>query len=203
MIQADEISTFIMDKLEQTMKVALVVLREDLTIEQHNNGFIEVIQSPHSLVGEPFHSILLPESRQILNKESLQDTMSLRINFKVNGGSAVSMDCHLKKSSGYYIIIGERPLFTDNSIIEKMTVLTNELTMMTRELNRKNIALKNAQQKIKTLHGIIPICMHCKEARDDEGYWSQLDRYIMEHSEAEISHGICPDCLKKHYPEYS
>jgi len=60
--------------------------------------------------------------------------------------------------------------------------------------------LKKAQEEIKTLKGIIPICQHCKGIRDDNGYWIQLEKYISEHSAAEFSHGICDKCLKKHYP---
>ena len=62
--------------------------------------------------------------------------------------------------------------------------------------------LKNALDEIKILKGILPICMHCKKIRDDSGYWNQLETYIHEHSGADFSHGICPDCFDKHYPEY-
>ncbi len=57
--------------------------------------------------------------------------------------------------------------------------------------------LQQALEEIKTLKGIIPICMHCKEIRDDEGYWNQLESYITKHSEAKFSHCICDKCLKK------
>lgn len=63
--------------------------------------------------------------------------------------------------------------------------------------------LKQALDEIKTLKGIIPICMHCKKIRDDQGYWNQLERYIHEHSDATFSHGICTDCLAEHYPEFT
>jgi len=63
--------------------------------------------------------------------------------------------------------------------------------------------LRQALEEIKTLKGIIPICMHCKKIRDDQGYWNQIERYIHEHSDAKFSHGVCPECLEKHYPEVS
>jgi len=62
--------------------------------------------------------------------------------------------------------------------------------------------LQDALDQIKTLKGLIPMCASCKKIRDDEGYWQQVETYIMERSGAEFSHGLCPDCLKKHYPEY-
>ncbi len=61
--------------------------------------------------------------------------------------------------------------------------------------------LQAALDEIKTLRGIIPICSHCRQVRDDEGLWKQIEDYIRSHSEAMFSHGICPDCLKEHYPE--
>ena len=71
-----------------------------------------------------------------------------------------------------------------------------------RELERLNKELKEAVDTINTLHGIIPICSNCKKIRDDKGSWSQIEAYIMKHSEAQFSHGICPECAKKLYPEF-
>jgi hypothetical protein len=56
---------------------------------------------------------------------------------------------------------------------------------------------------VKTLKGLLPICSACKKIRDDKGYWSQIDAYISKHSEAEFTHGICPECAKKLYPEFN
>jgi methyl-accepting chemotaxis protein len=61
--------------------------------------------------------------------------------------------------------------------------------------------LETALSEIKTLKGIIPICSHCKKIRDDDGYWNQLETYIRDHSEAQLSHGICRECAKKYYPD--
>ena len=61
--------------------------------------------------------------------------------------------------------------------------------------------LQEAVAKVKTLSGFLPICMSCKKIRNDKGYWEQVEVYIRDHSEAEFSHGICPDCMKKLYPD--
>ena len=71
-----------------------------------------------------------------------------------------------------------------------------------RELEKANEKLKEALDTIKTLHGIIPICANCKKIRDDKGSWSQVEAYISKHSEAQFSHGICPECVKELYPEF-
>jgi hypothetical protein len=62
--------------------------------------------------------------------------------------------------------------------------------------------IREAQKEIKILRGFLPICSSCKKIRDDDGYWNQIESYIHSHSEAQFSHGICPDCFKKHYPDY-
>jgi len=72
------------------------------------------------------------------------------------------------------------------------------------EQERENLIdrLQEYIGKIKTLSGLIPICSSCKRVRGDQGYWSQLEVYISEHSDAEFSHGLCPECAKKLYPDY-
>ncbi|BBO66645.1 transcriptional regulator [Desulfosarcina alkanivorans] len=69
------------------------------------------------------------------------------------------------------------------------------------ELRRLNQALELALVEIKRLQGILPICAKCKKIRDDKGYWQQIEAYISDHSEAEFSHSICPDCARQLYPE--
>jgi len=61
--------------------------------------------------------------------------------------------------------------------------------------------LQTAFNEIKTLKGIVPICSSCKKIRDDQGFWSQIESYVRDHSEAEFSHGLCPDCAKTLYPD--
>lgn len=61
--------------------------------------------------------------------------------------------------------------------------------------------LQKALSDIKRLRGILPICASCKKIRNDDGYWDQVEIYISEHSEAEFSHGLCPDCINKLYPD--
>ena len=62
--------------------------------------------------------------------------------------------------------------------------------------------LQKALSEVNKLSGMLPICSSCKKIRDDKGYWNQVDVYVSEHSEAEFSHGICPECATKLYPEY-
>ena len=68
-----------------------------------------------------------------------------------------------------------------------------------RERERLISQLRTTLLRIKTLEGLLPICSHCKKIRDEEGRWHEISHYISDHSRAEFTHGICPDCLEKYY----
>jgi PAS domain S-box-containing protein len=70
------------------------------------------------------------------------------------------------------------------------------------EAERENliVELQETLKEVKALRGILPLCSYCKKIRDDQGYWEQVDVYINKHTQADISHSICPACAKEHYP---
>lgn len=73
----------------------------------------------------------------------------------------------------------------------------------TQSRNLKLIAdLENALSEVKTLTGLLPICSHCKNIRDDKGYWKKLESYLHEHSGARFTHSVCPQCMNDHYGEF-
>ena len=74
---------------------------------------------------------------------------------------------------------------------------------ITENVEARRLILREKESEIKQLRGMLPICASCKKIRDDKGYWSQIETYIKKHSEAEFTHGICPECMRKLYPEYS
>ncbi|MDM8522497.1 response regulator [Desulfococcaceae bacterium HSG8] len=69
-----------------------------------------------------------------------------------------------------------------------------------KERDRLTCELREALGKVKQLSGLLPICANCKKIRNDQGYWERIEAYITDHSEAEFSHGICPECARKLYP---
>ena len=73
------------------------------------------------------------------------------------------------------------------------------------EAARENLILElqEALAKVKTLSGLLPICAKCKKIRDDKGYWNQIEVYVREHSQAEFSHGICPECARILYSDFA
>ena len=81
----------------------------------------------------------------------------------------------------------------DSGAIDSIATTERDITEKKNELRRK-------EDKVKTLKGLLPICSSCKQIRDDKGYWHQIDFYIRDHSEAEFTHGICPECSEVLYP---
>ena len=116
-------------------------------------------------------------------------------------GSFLPFHCYIYCiDNEQYLIFGEHAI-SDEEAFQKMTLMSNEITNMARDLNQKNKELKEALAQVKTLSGLIPICMHCKGIRDDKGYWNKLENYISDHSDVQFSHGICDKCLNEHYPD--
>jgi GAF domain-containing protein len=76
-----------------------------------------------------------------------------------------------------------------------------DLTTALAERDKLVEGLTEALTRVKTLSGLLPVCAACKKVRDDRGYWSQLEAYLQAHTDSEISHGLCPECMRRLYPE--
>ena len=86
-----------------------------------------------------------------------------------------------------------------------VSIIARDITERKRiEAEREKLLkeLQDAMAQVKTLSGLLPICASCKKIRDDTGYWHQVEIYIKRHSRAEFTHGFCPECLKRLYPQF-
>jgi GAF domain-containing protein len=101
---------------------------------------------------------------------------------------------------GTLCAIDRRPRQLSASQKTAMQALSRQV-MALLELRRVSAQMADALEKVKTLHGLLPICAWCKRIRDDKGYWSQVEAYISAHTGADFTHGICPDCLEKQRPK--
>ncbi|MBU1053996.1 MAG: VUT family protein [Proteobacteria bacterium] len=106
------------------------------------------------------------------------------------------------------IQIENRPVL---AILKQVADIELELSEAQQEIERRKKAekeldkaiqeLEKALSEVKMLQGILPICSYCKNIRDDKGYWDKVETYIHKHSGTEFTHGICPECEKKYFPE--
>lgn len=97
-----------------------------------------------------------------------------------------------------YLIKGQ----TNGSLLVKAIRYAMERKQLENEKEHLIRELQESLAKVKRLSGLLPICASCKKIRDDKGYWNQVETYLSEHSDAKFSHGICPECGKKLYPEF-
>ena len=104
---------------------------------------------------------------------------------------------HYFKIISYYLIY---KAIIETGMKKPYSLMFRNLKKSEEALREESKRLRSALERVNMLSGLLPICSHCKKIRDDKGDWKQLESYIHDHSEARFSHGICPDCLKKHYP---
>ena len=97
-----------------------------------------------------------------------------------------------------------RPVFDAITLIKgEFDEVMEERLQAQEALEEERNRLQKALDDVRTLRGIVPICASCKKIRDDKGYWNQVEVYVRDHTEAEFSHSICPECMKKLYPEFA
>jgi FixJ family two-component response regulator len=113
------------------------------------------------------------------------------------GDKQVDMEA-MKAGAEDYLMKGH----IDAHILERSIRYALERKRSEAERERLIQELQNALAQVKTLSGLLPICASCKKIRDDKGYWNQIEGYIEKHSDAVFSHGICPECANKLYPNY-
>ena len=154
-----------------------ILLLDHGSIVEANNTIATIFgyNIPTDLIGIKAIDLISQEDRELFQNKI---TSGLEETFEVNG---------LKRDGADFPIEVQGKIITYRGSQVQVTAI--------RDLTDK----KKAEEEIKTLRGIIPICMHCKEIRDDKGYWNQLEKYISEHSYAAFSHGICDKCLEKIY----
>ncbi|MFH1137070.1 MAG: AAA family ATPase [Pseudomonadota bacterium] len=97
------------------------------------------------------------------------------------------------------ILSSQAAISLENALL--YNTLEVKVAERTAKLAQANLELRGALANVKKLSGLLPICSNCKKIRDDQGYWLQVEQYVQQHSEAEFSHGICPDCLRELYPD--
>lgn len=88
-------------------------------------------------------------------------------------------------------------------LLDHQAHLEEQVQERTAALQQETRQLQEALANVRTLRGLLPICASCKKIRDDKGYWNQLELYIQQNSDAEFTHGICPECIRKLYPEFA
>ena len=152
--------------------------------------------------GMRFQDLIL-DFKSVFDLKDLSDTQSDGRLFSINtlsGGPQSYL--FLFKTVGRQILsFGHLDIKDIDMTRTEILSLNQELGNLSRRLHKKNAELQYALDHVKTLQGIIPICMHCHKIRGEKQIWDKLEKYLEEHTSAELSHSLCPECAKKHYPD--
>jgi PAS domain S-box-containing protein len=124
----------------------------------------------------------------------------------ITAGKEWSGEFHNKKKNGelYWESASISPIRDLAGRVTHFVAVKEDITARKQTEAERDTLIKDLQEalaNVKSLSGLLPICASCKKIRDDQGYWSQVESYIQSHSDATFTHGICPDCIKKFYPD--
>jgi len=148
--------------------------------------------TPQEVLGKPVQDILVEANPELLEEAQLVDGVYGPLQITCAGGGIRHVD----------ITVAVIPWDGKPALLYSLRDVT-ERTRLEEERGRLIRELQDALATVKQLSGLLPICANCKRIRDDDGYWATVEHYIAEHTQAQFSHGICPECRDVLYPEFS
>jgi PAS domain S-box-containing protein len=138
--------------------------------------------------------------------EKVKRILKAKIAGNLTPGQAFERTYRRKDGTPLVVIAEDRLLKNETGGIIGIRTTIQDITERKKADKERDTLIKDLQEalsRVKVLSGMLPICSSCKKIRDDKGYWNQVEVYIRDHSEAEFTHGICPECFKKLYPNES
>ncbi len=197
--RSKELSETILNAIDDSV---CLINTDDFSIVNANSSFLAEYQTTqNAILGRPCYDIThhrqepcCPPDDKCPLKETVQEVRTAHVEHRH----------FLPDGSEVFVHIITSPVMDEKGKVIQIVHIARDITDRKKAEREKEKLIKELQtalEEIKTLKGIIPICMHCKGIRDDKGSWNQLEKFITEHSEAQFSHGICEECLKKYYPE--
>ena len=191
----------IFEDIVETIREPLLVLDSNLKVILANQSFYDSFKvKPEDTVGQLIYDRGnkewdIPKLRELLEtilpEKTSFDNYEVEHDFATIGRRIMLLNARqIQRVSGKERII----LLAIEDITERRRMEGEREILI--------LKLQKALAEVKTLKGIFPICASCKKIRDDEGYWNQIEAYISKRSDAEFSHGICPECAKELYPDF-
>ena len=197
--RSQEVSEIILNSMNDAVSL---ISTDDLSIIDVNKAFLEQYgPSKESILGRPCYEIT--HNRQEPCSPP-HDICPLNETVK-EGRTAHAEHVHfLPGGSKTFAEITTSPIMDENGKVKQVVHIARNITQRKQaeeEREKLIVELQTALSEIKTLRGLLPICMNCHKIKTEQGAWNKLETYIAKHSDAEFTHGICPDCFKKHMGE--
>ncbi len=191
-------STAKLETLVQVSPLAIMLLDSDGNVQLWNTAAEQIFGwRSEKVIGHP--NPIVP-----LGKQDEYNTLSAQIS---TGKPITNLETVRQRKDGTFIdvSISSAPIYDAAGNVAGRMAIVADITLrkhMEGEREKLILELQEALANIKTLSGLIPICASCKKIRDDKGYWNQLEKYIIEHSGAKFTHGLCPECAEKFRSEF-
>jgi PAS domain S-box-containing protein len=179
-----------------SLKTSIIIIDKNYTIVDTNTSFCSKYETTREeIIGKHCYEITHRFDSPCYQKDT--DCPARKV-FETGKQTQV-IHSHIVEGSNIWEEIVASPLKDEKG---NVLYVVEEIQDVTDLLKTMDIAL-GMSAEIKTLKRIIPICANCKKIRTDTGFWKNIEEYIEEHSDSELSHGICPDCSQKLYPDFS
>ncbi|KAF0143307.1 MAG: methylase of chemotaxis methyl-accepting protein [Nitrospirae bacterium] len=184
----------------ETVREPLVVLSAEMKVITSNHSFYDKFQiTPEETENKLLYDLAnnqwnIPPLRKLLEDILPKNTFisDFEINYDIPGIEQRNL------------LLNARQIYREENEPQMILLAIEDITERKKseeEREKLILELKEALAKVKQLSGLLPICASCKKIRDDKGYWNQIEVYIKKHSEAEFTHGLCPECAKKSLDE--
>ena len=180
-------------------------IRDPILVTDMDRRIIDVNPAFTALFGYSLADLAGKQTVWIYKSAEQYEALGKTIKENFDRDILFSIIAYRKKSGA--VFPGETGVYflkdRDNTVTGFIGVIRDitERTRIEAEKERLIHDLQQALSEVKTLSGLLPICSSCKKIRDDSGYWQQIEGYIHEHSDAQFTHGLCPECARRLYPD--
>ena len=189
------------DAIIETVREPLIVLNKDLQVVTANQAYYKSFRvTPDSVENKVLYELQNGRWNIPLLRSLLEDILEKNSFF-----NDFVVDNETSDIGRRIMLLNARRVVREGSETPLILLAVEDITarrIAEEERDKSDLDRKEALSKVKKLTGLLPICSSCKKIRNDKGYWEQLEAFIKDHSDAEFSHGICPECALKLYPEY-
>jgi len=194
-----------LERIRSSEKHYRILLDEsmDPTFSFYADGTYRYVNSAFAVgVGKRSEEIIGLKIWDIFEKDEADKRFAL-IKKVFTEGKTEEIEVRVPLPSGdNYYLTTAKPIHNDHGGVETVICTSKNITkrkLAEIELKEEHDKLLNALKEIRTLSGLLPICASCKNIRDDNGYWSQIETYISQHTDVDFSHSLCPSCMDAMY----